>query len=245
MEENKVKISCVIPVYNGAKYIKDAIESVQKQEEPWELLIIDGGSTDGTQDIVKSYNDNRIRLIDGGNVEDPYIREDVGIDNATGDYYHNMGCDDVVLPDAYKVVRESLLGEDWLYGNFVTLNEKYDVTRKLRAQTFNYHHYMQGNILGTPCSFIKLDFIKRNGFKHTGRWKNADYYFLRLCAWKSKPKQIHNSLIGVMARKDSITGQNSRQFSKWKLEMMQELNQLPLPEYAKSEVVNPSVLVAV
>ena len=100
-------------------------------------------------------------------------------------------------------------------------------------------------MLGTPCSFIRLDFIKKHNLKHTGRWLNADYYFLRLCAQKAKPKQIGDMLIGIMARKDSITGQNSKQFSEWKLEMMEELNQLPLPDYAKEEVVNPKVLIAI
>jgi len=247
MEESKLKITCVIPVYNGGKYIRNAIESIQKQEEPWELVLVDGGSTDKTEEIVRSYNDPRIRFVSIGHSGDPYMREDHGIEIASGDYYHNMGCDDIVLKDAYKVVRENLAGEDWIYGNMVLMDENYNKIRENHSPVFNYHQYMQGNMLATPPCFLRLDFIRKHGLKHTNRWPNSDYYFLRQVARKTKPKQIGNMLIGVMMRPDSISGgmNKMKEFSDHKREMMEELNKLPLPDYAKDEVINPKVLVAI
>ena len=56
-------VSIIMPTRNRATCIGAAIESVIKQDHPnWELIIIDDGSTDNTEDIVRSFNDSRIRF---------------------------------------------------------------------------------------------------------------------------------------------------------------------------------------
>ena len=55
-------ISILMPVFNGAKYIDKTIQSVLKNNfKYFEFLIIDDGSTDNTSEIIKSFNDNRIK----------------------------------------------------------------------------------------------------------------------------------------------------------------------------------------
>ena len=57
-------ISIIIPTYNRARVLPRAIDSVLKQTyENWELIIIDDGSTDNTQEILQSYHDHRLRYI--------------------------------------------------------------------------------------------------------------------------------------------------------------------------------------
>ena len=57
-------VSIVMPSYNTAKYIADSIQSVINQTySNWELLIVDDCSTDNTEEIVASFNDERIRFI--------------------------------------------------------------------------------------------------------------------------------------------------------------------------------------
>jgi glycosyltransferase involved in cell wall biosynthesis len=57
-------ISVIIPLYNKARYIERAIFSVLKQTyQDYEIIIVDDGSTDGSADIVKSINDERIRYV--------------------------------------------------------------------------------------------------------------------------------------------------------------------------------------
>ena len=51
----KPEVSVIMPVYNGEKYIRQAIESVFIQNVPLELLVIDDDSTDGTAQILKEY----------------------------------------------------------------------------------------------------------------------------------------------------------------------------------------------
>ena len=58
------KISVVMPVYNGEKYLKEAIDSILNQTlSDFEFIIIDDGSTDSTEDIIKTYSDSRIKYI--------------------------------------------------------------------------------------------------------------------------------------------------------------------------------------
>ena len=55
-------VSVIMPVYNGEKYLAQAIESVLAQSYPHiELLVVNDGSTDGTESIVKQFADTRIR----------------------------------------------------------------------------------------------------------------------------------------------------------------------------------------
>ncbi len=58
------KVTVVIPVYNREKYVGEAIDSILAQTfTHFELLVIDDGSTDRTQEIVQFYSDPRIRLV--------------------------------------------------------------------------------------------------------------------------------------------------------------------------------------
>jgi glycosyltransferase involved in cell wall biosynthesis len=59
-----IQFSIIIPLYNKASYIRKAVESVAEQTyKDWELVVVDDGSTDGSGNIVKAINDNRIRLV--------------------------------------------------------------------------------------------------------------------------------------------------------------------------------------
>lgn len=53
----KPLVSVIMPVYNGAKYIKQAVDSVYNQDVPLELIVIDDGSVDGTKEVLESYRE--------------------------------------------------------------------------------------------------------------------------------------------------------------------------------------------
>ena len=52
---NKPLVSVIMPVYNGEKYIKQAVDSVYEQGVSLELLVIDDGSTDHTKEVLSAY----------------------------------------------------------------------------------------------------------------------------------------------------------------------------------------------
>ena len=90
------KITVFMPVYNSERYLKEAIDSILNQSyKNFELLIINDGSTDSSIDIIKSYNDSRIKLINNDcNKGLPYTRN-LGLKLAKGDYIAIMDSDDI------------------------------------------------------------------------------------------------------------------------------------------------------
>ncbi|WP_310829042.1 glycosyltransferase family 2 protein [Paenibacillus pedocola] len=94
-----VKISVLMPVYNMAPYIEEAICSILTQTySDFELLILDDGSTDGTLDIIRKFDDKRIRVIAHTVNQGLIATLNQGIDLCTGEYIARMDGDDIALP---------------------------------------------------------------------------------------------------------------------------------------------------
>jgi glycosyltransferase involved in cell wall biosynthesis len=107
-ETNNLKdaplISVVMSVYNGKKYLAEAIESILNQTyKNFELIIVNDGSKDNSIEIIKSYmnQDNRIVLIDRENKGLPYSLNE-GISIAKGEYIARMDADDISLPERFE-----------------------------------------------------------------------------------------------------------------------------------------------
>jgi glycosyltransferase involved in cell wall biosynthesis len=103
MNNSKLRVTVLMPVYNSEKYLKDAIESILSQTfGDFEFLIINDGSTDSSMQIVQSYNDKRIKLISNErNIGLPSTLNK-GIELARGDYIVRMDSDDISLPIRIK-----------------------------------------------------------------------------------------------------------------------------------------------
>lgn len=101
MESALVRVSVIIAVYNGERFIRETIESVLNQDcDEFELLIVDDGSTDTTATIVQSYEDDRIRYIQQQN-QGVCAARNCGLAIAKGEYVVFLDADDVLLP--YKL----------------------------------------------------------------------------------------------------------------------------------------------
>jgi glycosyltransferase involved in cell wall biosynthesis len=89
-----------MPVYNGEKYVGEAIESILTQTfADFEFLIINDCSTDKSVDIIGSYRDNRIRLLHNEVNMGLIDTLNKGIDLATGGYIARMDQDDISMPE--------------------------------------------------------------------------------------------------------------------------------------------------
>ena len=67
-KHNKPLVTVVIPVYNGAKFLEEAVSSVLKSTYPnYEILLINDGSKDDSRRIIESFSDSRIRIINQEN----------------------------------------------------------------------------------------------------------------------------------------------------------------------------------
>ncbi len=96
-------ISVVMPVYNGEKYLREAIESILNQTyTDFEFIILNDGSTDRTEEIIFSYDDSRIVYVK--NSENLQIVKTLnkGIALAKGKYIARMDADDISLPERFE-----------------------------------------------------------------------------------------------------------------------------------------------
>ena len=114
------RLSIIIATFNAAKYLNNALESIVRQKyTDWECVVVDGGSSDSTLDVLRHYKeiDERIRFI---------TEEDRGIFDAfnkgwklaKGEWIYYLGSDDVLKEDAFSNVDfSSMSSSDILYGN--------------------------------------------------------------------------------------------------------------------------------
>ncbi len=103
-EKTSPIISVVLPVYNGEKYLAEAIDSILAQTfTDFELIVINDGSTDGTLAILQSYQsmDVRIRLVSREN-KGIVATLNEGIDLARGEWLARMDADDISFPQRFE-----------------------------------------------------------------------------------------------------------------------------------------------
>jgi glycosyltransferase involved in cell wall biosynthesis len=92
------KVTVLMPAYNAEKYIGEAIRSVLAQTfRDFELLIVDDGSRDGTQDVVRSFDDPRIRLLCRKRAGISAALN-AGLETARGQYIARFDADDICMP---------------------------------------------------------------------------------------------------------------------------------------------------
>lgn len=121
-----MKISVILPVFNNEKYIRKAIESVLNQTfKDFELIIVNDGSTDGTLDIIKSFDDSRIRLISQEN-RGPGAARNKALEIAGGDYVMYLDSDDWFSEDAFEIAYNEAKSKNTDFTFFQMIN--YDDT---------------------------------------------------------------------------------------------------------------------
>lgn len=119
------KVSIIIPVYNGGKYVSLAIDSALRQTyNNIEIIVVNDGSTDNTDKICKSYG-NKIKYIkkENGGVSTAL---NVGIKNMTGDYFSWLSHDDLYYPE--KILTEiEYLRKNNLFGTKTILYSNFSI----------------------------------------------------------------------------------------------------------------------
>ncbi|GHU71025.1 hypothetical protein FACS189413_12180 [Bacteroidia bacterium] len=93
-------ISIILPVYNGEKYLREAMDSIVAQTfRLWELIVINNASTDSSREIVLQYNDSRIILLDNETNQGLIYSLNKGLAHCRGKYISRIDADDIALPE--------------------------------------------------------------------------------------------------------------------------------------------------
>jgi glycosyltransferase involved in cell wall biosynthesis len=100
---NSSLISCIVPVFNGEKYLGEALGSIFAQSyRPLEVIIVDDGSTDGTSAVAAGYRD-RVRILKQSN-KGPSATRNLGVRASRGEFLAFLDPDDLWHPD--KLARQ-------------------------------------------------------------------------------------------------------------------------------------------
>jgi glycosyltransferase involved in cell wall biosynthesis len=199
-----VRISLVTPSYNQAQFIQRTIDSVLSQRGDFELdyRVIDGGSTDGTVDILKSYGD-RLSWVserDRGQVE----AINKGLTKATGDIVGWLNSDDVLLPGALAKVaaafRENPQAE-WLHGRCLIIDENDQEVRRWISAYKHYrsrHHslktFLTENYVSQMTVFWRRSIQDEVGYLDPDIRYAFDYDLILRLAHRSEPLYIEDPI---------------------------------------------------
>lgn len=179
------KISITTPSYNQGQFLEETIRSVLSQNYPnLEYIIIDGGSTDNSVDIIKKYEKHLTYWVsEKDNGQSDAINK--GFAKGTGDVFAWLNSDDLYLPDTlYKVGEYFRMHPDC---NFLTGDgEIFDtVTNKreyyIKAKNYSFSDLLwfhQGKYLPQPSVFFSKETFRRSGGLDTGL-----YYTMDLDLW--------------------------------------------------------------
>ena len=115
----EIKLSIIVPVYNGEKYLKRCLDSILNQTlKNIEIIIVNDGSTDNSINIIKTYKDDRIKLISSEH-KNSWAARNIGIKNSIGKYITFVDCDDKIINvDGYYNCLKMIEKENCDYARF-------------------------------------------------------------------------------------------------------------------------------
>ena len=183
-------ISVIIPLYNKAGSIAQALDSVMAQEcQDFEVIVVDDGSTDAGAAVVENYGDARIRLVRQENAGVSAARNK-GIEAARGEYAAFLDADDVWMP--------GFLGE------IAALQREFP---QCRAQATNY--VFNSNGVKSPTILRKIPFSGERGVlanyfevascSHPPVWTSA------VCIERALLQEIGGFPVGIKSGEDLLT----------------------------------------
>jgi glycosyltransferase involved in cell wall biosynthesis len=181
-----MKISVVMPTLNDAAYIGPAINSVLAQDcAELEVLVQDGGSTDGTDRIVEEIGDERIDFVSHPDRGQSHATN-LAIARATGEWIVWLNGDDLLAPHAFADASPALAPEhDFVFGDFVCIDGTGRILRRLSsAPSLDRRRLLtHGNYLFSAAVFYRRSLFETWGGLDEGLHYAMDYdFYLRVAS---------------------------------------------------------------
>ncbi len=172
-------VSVLMPVYNAAKYIREAIDSILNQTfTDFEFLIINDGSTDNTADIVNEYKDPRIKLVSNDSNCGLIYTLNKGIDLAQGKYIARMDADDICAPQRLEMqvgYLEKNPDIDILGTAFNFIGTPYEIHHPVYQAEIRIK-LLDDNAFSHPSVMMRTEALRRVGLHYNSDYKHVEDY---------------------------------------------------------------------
>jgi glycosyltransferase len=202
---NNLKISIVTVCYNSAEYLETAIESVLSQKyDDFEYIIIDGGSDDGTLDIIRRYDD-RLAYWCSEPDNGIYDAMNKGIAHATGDIVGMINSDDYYLPGAFAKAAEAFKGkslDEYIFWGDV----QYENLGRIKG--FRKNNLKLGAFAPHPSMFCPKKIYDRIGVYDTSFKLLGDYDFMYRAVNKYNIKPLYVPELIAFFREGGLADSN-------------------------------------
>lgn len=205
-----MKYSIIIPAYNTGHLIGNCISSIVSQTiDNWEAIVVNNYSTDNTIDIVRSFNDPRIRILDFNNNGVIAASRNKGIQNSEGDWICFLDSDDFWEPDKLQGVAKYVEDYDFIYHDLAVYSDdgpdaKFYMKSWSVKESLVFEDFM---INGNPCFnssvCIRRSLVDKVGFldesKELVSVEDFDYWIKMAIAgarFKYIPSKLGSYYIG-------------------------------------------------
>lgn len=232
-----MKISLITVCYNSAKTIEDTIKSVVVQSYPnIEYIIIDGGSTDGTIDIIKKYSDKIFKFISEPD-QGIYDAMNKGIHLATGEVIGIINSDDFYYGGSvlYNVMKEFEDSDaDIVYGDIIYVDrlDKKKQVRYWKTGKYKEKKLHSGWIIPHPGLFIKKEIYNKFGLFNLDFKIAADYeLILRFLLKGIKVRYIPEIIVSMREGGYSASGLRRRRAGWKELKKAWQVNNMHTPVF--------------
>jgi len=182
LRNDKPLVSIVTPVFNGKLFLEQTIQSIIAQTyENIEYIIIDGGSTDGTLEVIKKYED-KIDFWLSEHDSGMYEAINKGLKIASGDILAYLNSDDLYYPDSIKIATEYFSKHpdtELIYGNLDYIGPRNDFLYTYRSPKFRWSNFvsMDTSSIPQPASFWRSTIHKKIGYFDVVLKMCADFDF--------------------------------------------------------------------
>lgn len=196
------KFSIVIPVYNSVDYISGCLESIYRQTyNNFEMIIIDGGSRDGTTDVInRNLKSVSYFISEPDNGQTEAINK--GLKRAQGDYLCWINADERWNPDTLQIavdIFQSEPGIDLVYGNALMTNESnsYRFIKYPPSRFPFLNMFLSGDVIPSDATFWRRNLLDKAGYLDQDNFArlSMDYdWFLRLTHAARKIRYVNKPL---------------------------------------------------
>lgn len=206
-----MNLSVIVPSYNQAQYLSTTLRSIVDQPVKAQVIVIDGGSTDGSVDVIRSFGSKISYWV---SEKDRGLSDALnkGLKVASGDLIGWQNSDDYYLPGAFARLAEVYRDDiDVFFGDMVLVSEAGEVTRRMRYAPFTVNDILfYGNVMTNQSAFFRRTFLIEAGGWNVGMRVAMDgELYLRLRSRSSRFCHIPHPLGALRIYGDTITSRST------------------------------------